>query len=147
MKKYLSLAVSAALLLTSAGLCSAQSDAPYNEGPVWRISMIKTKPGMTDDYLKGLAKTLKGEMEEFKKQSIILDYKIMVGEAATPQDYDILIMVESKDMASLDNLRERTDPIANNIVGSADKQRATAVKRLEIREIMGTKLMREITLK
>jgi len=147
MKKYLTLAASAALFITSAGLCWAQSDAPYNEGPVWRISMIKTKPGMTDDYLKGLAKTLKGEMEEFKKQSIILDYKIMIGETATPQDYDILIMVESKDMASLDNLRERTDPIANKIVGSADKQRATAVKRLEIREIMGTKLMREITLK
>ncbi len=147
MKKYLTLAVSAALLMTSAGLCPAQSDAPYNEGPVWRVSMIKTKPGMTDDYLKGLAKTLKGEMEEFKKQNIILDYKIMIGEAATPQDYDILIMVESKDMASLDNLRERTDPIANKIVGSADQQRATATKRLEIREIMGSKLMREITLK
>src|SRR5450432_419564 len=147
MKKYLILAASAALFITWAGFCSAQSDAPYTEGSVWRVSMIKTKAGMTDDYLKGLAKTLKGEMEEFKKQNIILDYKIMIGEAATPQDYDILIMVESKDMASLDNLRERTDPIANKIVGSADQQRATATKRLEIREIMGSKLMREITLK
>ena len=147
MKKYLILAVSAALFITWAGFCSAQSDAPYTEGPVWQVTMVKTKPGMSDDYLKGIAKTFKGEMEELKKQNLILDYKIMIGDAATPQDYDILLMVESKDMASLDNLRERTDPIANKIAGNADQQRATATKRLEIREIMGSKLMREITLK
>src|SRR5882762_9942841 len=103
--------------------------------------MVKTKPGMSDDYLKGIAKTFKGEMEELKKQNLILDYKIMIGDAANAQDYNILLMVESKDMASLDNFRERTDPIANKIAGNADQQRATAVKRLEIREIMGSKLM------
>ena len=42
-----------------ASLCSAQSDAPYTEGPVWNITMVKAKPGMGDEYLKSLAKTLK----------------------------------------------------------------------------------------
>jgi hypothetical protein len=37
--------------------------------------------------------------------------------------------------------------IARKIEGNLDEQRATATKRLEIREIMGEKLMREITLK
>ncbi len=147
MKKYLALAVSALLFTTWTGLCSAQSDAPYTEGSVWQITMVKTKYGMSDDYLKGLAKTFKGTLDEAKKQNLIMDYKILIGDAANPQDYDILLMVESKNMAAFDNSREKFDPIAKKIEGSLDQQRSTAVKRMEIREIMGDKLMREITLK
>ncbi|MGH8093741.1 MAG: hypothetical protein ACREIF_09750 [Chthoniobacterales bacterium] len=147
MKKYLTLAVSAALFTAWANLCPAQSDAPYTEGPVWQVTMVKTKYGMSDDYLKGLAKSFKGTLDEAKKQDLILDYKILIGDSANPQDFDILLMVESKNMAAFDNAREKFDPIAKKIEGSVDQQRATAVKRLEIREIRGDKLMREITLK
>jgi len=129
------------------GLCSAQSDAPYTEGPVWQITMVKTKPGMDDEYLQGIAKSFKGSLDEAKKQNLVLDYKIMIGEAATPQDFNILLMVESPNMAALDNAREKFDPIARKVSGSPTAQLATATKRLEIREIMGAKLMREITLK
>jgi hypothetical protein len=137
----------AALSLGIASLCSAQSDAPYTEGPVWTVTMVKTKTGMTDEYLKELAKTLKGTLEEAKKQNLVLDYKILLGNPATPQDFNILIMVESKNMAAQDNAREKFDPIARKLVGTTDQQQAIQVKRLDIREIMGTKLMREITLK
>jgi len=129
------------------GLCSAQSDAPYTEGPVWQITMVKTKPGMDDEYLKGIAKTFKGSLDEAKKQNLILDYKILIGEAATPQDYNILLMVESQNMAALDNAREKFDPIERKVTGDPATQVANATKRLNIREIMGAKLMREITLK
>ena len=145
--KKLQIAALAALSLTMASVCSAQSDAPYTEGPVWNVTMVKAKPGMGDEYLKGLAKTFKGTLEEAKKQNLILDYKILLGNAATPQDFDILLMVESKNMAALDNGREKFDPITRKIVGPTDQQQAMAVKRLDIREIIGTKIMREITLK
>ena len=145
--KKLQIVVLAALSLTIASVCSAQSDAPYTEGPVWTVTMVKVKPGMGDEYLKSLAKTLKLSLEEGKKQNLIVDYKILLGNAATPQDFDILVMVESKNMAALDNGREKFDPIARKIVGTTDQQQAIAVKRLDIREIMGTKIMREITLK
>jgi hypothetical protein len=145
--KKLQILALAALSLGIASLCSAQSDAPYTEGPVWNITMVKAKSGMTDEYLKGLAKTLKGTLDEAKKQNLVLDYKILLGNAATPQDFDILIMVESKNMAALDNGREKFDPIARKVVGTTDQQQAMAMKRLDIREIIGTKLMREITLK
>jgi hypothetical protein len=102
---------------------------------------------MTDDYLKGLSKTLKTTIEEEKKQGLVLSYKIMLGEAATPGDYNIINMVEFKNMAALDNLREKTDPIFMKIVGGEQQLREGAVKRAELREVVGTKLMREITLK
>src|SRR5437773_11882410 len=147
MNKSLIFIASIAVAIAFMGLCQAQSDAPYTEGPVWTITMVKAKAGMTDEYLKGLAKTFTGAMDEAKKQNLIMDYKIMLGNAATPQDFDILLMVESKNMAALDNTREKFDPIARKIVGTTDQQQALAVKRLDIREIMGSKLMREITLK
>ena len=115
MKKYLILAASVALFTAWAGLCSAQSDAPYTEGTVWNITMVKTKPGMDDQYLKGLAKTFKGSLDEAKKQNLILSYKILIGDASTPNDFNILLMVESKNMAALDNGREKFDPIAKKI--------------------------------
>ena len=145
--KKLQIVALAALSLGIASVCSAQSDAPYTEGPVWTITMVKAKPGMGDEYLKGLAKTFKGSLEEAKKQNLILDYKILLGTAATPQDFDILLMVESKNMAAFDNAREKFDPITRKVVGTTDQQQALQVKRLDIREIVGTKLMREITLK
>jgi hypothetical protein len=126
---------------------TAQSTAPYTEGTVWQITMVKTKPGMGDDYLKALAKIFKTTNDEAKKQGIITDYKILIGAAATQQDYDMLLMIQYPNMAALDNLREKTDPIASKTIGNDDLQRQLAVKRLEIREIMGDKLMREITLK
>jgi len=136
-----------AFSLVAASLCLGQSDAPYTEGPVWTITMVKTKPGMADDYLKNLAQIYKATNDEAKKQGIIMDYKILLGADSTPQDFDILLMQEFKNMAAFDGLREKTDPIARKLIGTEDVQRQGAVKRMEIREIMGNKLMREITLK
>jgi hypothetical protein len=152
-----------ALSLSLAGLCSAQtssppatsatttttksSGAPYIEGPVWTMTMVKTKTGLDDDYLKSINGTVKPVYEEMKKQKAILDYKILQGNATSPNDYNILIMVQYPNMAALDGLRDKMDPIVEKVMGSEDQRRATAVKRLDIREILGTKTMREITLK
>ena len=136
-----------AFLLGIASLCLGQSDAPYTEGPVWIVTMVKTKAGMTDDYLKTLAKIFKNTNDEAKKQGILMDYKILLGDDSNPHDFDILLLQEYKNMAAFDGLREKTDPIADKLIGSEDVQRQGAVKRMEIREIMGTKTMREISLK
>ena len=147
MTRKLLTAVTIAFALCPANLCLAQSDAPYTEGPVWTITLVKTRAGMTDDYLKMLAKIYKTTNEEAKKQGIIMDYKILLGDASSPQDFDILLMQEFPNMAALDAVRDKLDPINKKIVGSMEVQRQGAAKRMEVREIMGNKLMREITLK
>ena len=123
------------------------SSAPYNEGPVWTLTMIKTKTGLADEYLKQITETVKPVYEEEKKQKIILDYKILNGEASGAQDFNILILVEYPNWAAFDNLRDKMDPIVAKVMGTEEQRRATAVKRLDIREILGTKTMREISLK
>ena len=148
--------VIAALSLGIAGFSSAQtspsnktggSSAPYTEGPVWTLTMIKTKTGLSDEYLKQITGTVKPVYDEEKKQKIILDYKILEGDAMGPQDFNLLILVEYPNMAALDGLRDKMDPIVEKVMGPEDQRRATAVKRLDVREILGTKTMREITLK
>jgi hypothetical protein len=132
---------------SAATATTATTGAPYTEGAVWDITMIKTKAGMSDDYLKQLAQGLKPIYEEEKKQKLILDYKILLGDASSPHDYDILIMVQYPNMAAFDGLRDKIDPIMTKVMGGEDQRRSTMVKRMDVREILGTKTMREITLK
>jgi hypothetical protein len=145
----------AALPFSVAVVCFAQpnamsakgSNAPYNEGPVWTLTMIKTKTGLADEYLKQITGSVKPVYDEEKKQKIILDYKILNGEASGQEDFNILVLVEYPNWAAFDNLRDKMDPIVEKVMGTEDQRRTTAVKRLDIREIIGTKTMREITLK
>lgn len=57
---------------TSGTKSSADTGAPYTEGAVWDVTMVKTKTGMDDDYLRQLGQALKPIYEEEKKQKIIL---------------------------------------------------------------------------
>lgn len=132
---------------TAATTTSMSTGAPYTEGPVWTLTMVKTKSGMSDDYFRQISQSVKPVMEEEKNQKLILDYKILDGNAMGAQDFNILIMVQYPNMAALDGLRDKTDPIIEKAMGSEEQRRATAVKRLDIREILGVKIMREITLK
>jgi hypothetical protein len=132
---------------TGAAKTSSDNSAPYTEGTVWDVTMVKTKTGMDDDYLRQLSQALKPIYDEEKKQKIILDYKILLGQASSEKDFDILILVQYPNMAAFDGLRDKTEPIMAKVMGSEDQRRQLAVKRLDVREILGTKTMREITLK
>jgi hypothetical protein len=132
---------------TARGRDSSTGKTPYVEGSVWIMTFVKTKSGSSDEYLKSLSSSLKPIYEEEKKQKVILDYKILTAEAAGDRDFDILIMVEYPNMAAVEGAREKTEPIIEKIIGPADKRRDVAAKRLDLREILATKTMREIWLK
>src|SRR5947207_4201115 len=66
----------------SAPSATAATGVPYTEHSVWNISLLKTKPGLDDDYLRSIAQSFKGTMEEEKKQGLIMDYKVLIGDAS-----------------------------------------------------------------
>jgi hypothetical protein len=132
---------------TPTAAATKSAGAPYNEGHVWTLTMIKTKTGLDDDYLRQITNTVKPVYAEEKKQNIIVDYKILMGDAHNRDEANIIILVEYPNMAAFDGLRAKTDPIAEKIMGNEDQRRDMAVKRLDIREILGSRTMREITLK
>lgn len=120
----------------------------YVEGSIWTLTFVKTKPGQTDDYFKSISASLKPAYEEAKKQKVILNYKILsTNVSAEDRDFNVIIMVEYPNMAALESSRERIEPILNKIIGSATARRDLVTKRQDVRDILATKMMREIWLK
>jgi hypothetical protein len=126
---------------------AADQPLPYTEGTVWNVTLVKVKPGFSVDYLRGLAGTTKKIYDEAKKQKLVLSYKILSSEAATPGDWDIMLLVEYKNMAALDGLHEKMRAIVLPMLGGEDQARQLQTKRLEIREILGEKVARELIFK
>jgi hypothetical protein len=141
-----------ALLLAAASMlapsfAAAQEARPYAEGPVLRVSYIKTKPGMFDAYMSWVATQRKALMEGEKKAGIILDYKIFVTEPRGPQDADIILTVTYKNYAALDGLDERVEVVDKTVFESRAKANAAAISRESMREVLGSQTIRELVLK
>jgi hypothetical protein len=126
---------------------SLAQDKPYKEGTVWSVSFIKVKPGMLDVYMRDLASARKKLMDEAKKQGLIVSEKMFIGSAANRDDWDVMFMVEYKNWAAFDGLSTKFDALALKIHGSEEKQVQMMVKRTETREILGDKVLQEITFK
>jgi len=146
--KLMSILFAAALLLSlSLPARSVAQGLPYTEGSVWSIGFVKTVPGMTNDYYKNLADNWMKMNEAAKKEGLVLSYKVLYGPAANTEDWDIMLMIEYKNMAAMDGMAEKMEALSGKLLGSQDTRRTGAVKRNEIREIVGGKLVREIILK
>ena len=120
---------------------------PYTEGSVWELTMVRTTYGMSDDYLRSLGTTWKHTLDEAKKQGLILSYKVLSTNASGPDDWDLLLMVEYKNWAVFDGLRDKMDPIERKVVGTEDQMRQLMTKRLDVRRILGGKTGQELILK
>ncbi len=119
----------------------------YTEGTVWDLTIIRTATGRGDDYIKGLHETYKVLMDQAKKEGLILSYKILAGASANKDDWDMLLMVEYKNMAALDDVGDKFDALQLKLIGGEDKQHELMAKREHIRDIIGGKLMREVLFK
>jgi hypothetical protein len=137
-----------ALTLSAAVSVAADEPRSYTEAPVSHVSFIKVKPGMFDNSLKYLATTYKPLMEEYKRQGIIIDYKIYeANETHSSSEPDLVLSITYKNMAALDNLAEKTDPLAAKVFGTRQKQAEGAISRESMREEIGDQFIRELILK
>lgn len=143
------------LIFTVALLLPGQSDAQnsklYESGSVWNLTFVKLQANMGDEYLKGLNKTWKASMDEMVKEELILSYKVLSGQAANEDDFDLLLMIEMKNMASMDPSPEREkkmDDIEKRVMDSMGEEfKKTVASYSTMRDIQGSKIMREIYLK
>ena len=143
MRKLFVLAVFVALL---APALFAQEN--YNEGPVWRVSLIRVKPTHFDEYLTSLRQVSKPFIDEEKRQGLIVDYKVFLKETKNnPQDWDICLAVEYKNHAALDGLDAKVEAIRDKVLGGKQQAHQLGEKREEIREIISDELLQEIVLK
>lgn len=119
----------------------------YTAGSVWDISLIRTKAPYFDDYMNNLNNGWKKVMDEAKKQGIILSYMVLTQSPNDTEDWDLALLIEYKNMAAFDGLREKMEKIQTGLFGSEETIKNSAVKRNELREMLGSKLARQLLFK
>ena len=124
----------------------AQVSRPYRNGSVWSIGFIRMKPGMETAYLNYVATDWKRDQEALKKDGLILSYKVLQTEAHGATDWNLMLLTEYKDMATMEANEAKEDALYQRTIGNDDKQRQGYRERLEIREVMAGRLAREIIL-
>jgi hypothetical protein len=124
----------------------AQVSRPYRSGSVWEMSFIRMKPGMETAYLNYVATDWKKIQEAAKKEGFILSYRVLTTEGHNATDWNIVLMTEYKDLATLEANEQKGDAFFQKVVGDDKKQMQGYKDRLEIREVMGNRLAREIVL-
>jgi hypothetical protein len=141
-----------AMMLTFALSAGAQQSAqqstakPYHPGPVWDIGYIRVKAGMDDRYMRYLADEWKREQEGLKTAGYVLDYKVIQTEAHGPQDYNVILMTQYKDLATLEANEDKMEELAQKMFGGMPKIESGYEDRASYREVMADRLGREIIL-
>lgn len=140
-------AAMAAVTVFSLGSAAEAQERPYTEGSVWDVSLVRTTPGQYEAYLADLSNVWKKFNDEAMEQGIVKSYKILSAPRATPEDWNLILLVEYPNMATFDDASEKFDPIAESILGDLQDQGAATVERAQLRDILGSKLARELRFK
>jgi hypothetical protein len=145
-RSMLGVALALGLLCPAVALAQQAMAKPYHDGPVWDIAFIKAKAGMEDRYMRYLADEWKREQEALKKAGYILDYKVIVTEPHGPQDFNVMLMTEFKDLATLEANTDKMEALGQQLVGGQSKMESGYMDRASYREVMGDRLGREVVL-
>lgn len=134
------------LVLTVSVVVVAQVKRPFRNGSVWSVALIRMKPGMETAYLNYIAGDWKREQEALKKDGQILSYKVITTESHGSDDWNIMLMSEYKDLATMEANEEKADNLAQTVSGNDEQQRQGYRDRLQIREVLEVRTAREIIL-
>jgi hypothetical protein len=138
-----------ALVALGVGLgvtASAQMKRPFHDGSVWSVQFIRVKPGMETAYLNYLASDWKRAQEAAKQAGFIQDYKVLTTEAHGATDWNLLLMTQAKDLASVEANQEKVDAMMQKVVGDDQKQMQGYKDRESMREPLGSRVAREVVL-
>jgi hypothetical protein len=139
----------AVTVMSMSAMSSAWADdsRSYTEGTVTDVSSVRTKPGMFDAYMKWLDTTYKQLMDEEKKAGIIVDYAVYAAVPRSPHDPDVYLITTFKNMAALDGLDDRLEPIEQKVWATRDAANKADADRESMREVLGSQLIRRLNLK
>ena len=132
------------VMLLSALPSYAQSPN-YDVGPVWRVTYYHLKPGQGDAFWKDIRENMKPLFEEYKKAGMISDYKVWTNLTTDhPDDWDVAVGILFPNYAALDQVDAKAATISTKHYGSREVMLDAAKKRSEIREVVMSKLAREV---
>ena len=119
----------------------------FTPGTVWGVTTIRIHPGMDQAYLEYLDTQLKKESDISIKNGFMKSYKILRGQD-DDSGWNMLILREYDSFASLEKNEEKADELLRQATGIDDQKGMQGyTDRSKIRDVMGTKFMREVILK
>src|SRR2546428_512704 len=119
---------------------------PYRNGSVWDITFVHTHAGMGNAYLTYLTTDWKREQEALKQEGMILSYRVLTTEMHGANDWDVMLMTEYKDLATMEANQTKADTLGQKLFGSDQKIEQGYRDRAAMRDIVGDRLAREIGL-
>ena len=144
-KLILSSLVSVLLLLTVS--VYGQVHKYFTLGSVRGVTMIRIHPGMDQAYLEYLDTQLKRESDISIKNGFMKSYEILRSQD-DDSSWNMLILREYVSFASLEKNQEKADEVLRQATGIDDQKGMQGyMDRPKIRDVVGTKFMREVILK
>ena len=138
---------SAMLLLVLCGMASAQ-ERPYSDGPVLMVTSVKVMDGQYENYMKYLATNWRKTMDASKEAGVVLEYGVYDASPRRADDADLYLVTTYPNMATLDGITEKMDPIMVKVMKMNLSQREEAAgKRTVMRTILGTEMLRRVEFK
>jgi hypothetical protein len=132
------------VMLLSALPSRAQSPN-YDVGQVWRVTYYHIKPGQGEAYWKDFRENVKPVFESLKKEGLISDYKVWLNVTTdSPADWDVAVGTMVANYAAIDQLDAKAATSVAKHYGSRDAMLEAAKKRNELREVVASKLAREV---
>lgn len=143
MRKALWVTLFVATLLTALPVCAQNPN--YDTGPVWRVVYFRIKPGQGEAFWKDFRENLKPSYESLKKEGLINDYKVWTNATVdSPNDWDVALGLLFPNWAALDQADAKAATIIAKHYGSRDAMIEAGKKRNDIREVVASKLAREV---
>ena len=143
--RFSAVVLAAALACSSLATAQAQNAARvYDNGPVWTVSYIETKPGMLNDYMAYLAGPYAALQEAAKKRGEVLDYKVLSVDSPRDHEPNLILMVQFKNMGVFDRSLAQGEQDNAAVFGSLAGSRQSQVKRQDMRVQRGSVLTREM---
>ena len=118
----------------------------WKDGSVIVMTFVRTRTGQDLAYLDAVADTWKKQQEALKNEGIIVSYKVWQGNAASEQDFNIVLMTEYKDFRVMEENADKQTVILQTI--ARETQTSSQVLTDEkVREFFGIRTGRNIVLR
>jgi len=130
-----------------------KDERTYSNGPVTLVSYIHVEYGHFEDYMAWVTSTWVPTMEAEKKAGLIIGYKVFRAQPKSPDQPNVYLEITFKDMTAYPGdigdqaAVDAFEAVTEKVICDAACQNQARVHRGEIRRLLGTEVIREITFK
>ena len=146
-KRLAALLAGFAIIALAAPALAQDPDRVWEDGSVWAVSQVETKPGQFNAYIKNLSENWRRYLDEQKKDGHVLSYKVLSVDAPRDGEANLILLVEFKDWASYGTGVDYFEKLSERLQGSVKAATQSNIDREQLRTLRGGVTAREVRFK